>query len=404
MDRTRKNRNRRGKGSRSRSRSRNKNGFSNGENIAHVNTSRFQRKPYNSAVPNATKRQTFHDLLRRYNRISPPDLDKWFTFYKSILSTPIYLIECHASMCVSASCEWEPTFHLPAKTILMNLTHGGEYCTTGYHGAQIAKIHFSEIQKYAVASSSEDITIMHPDAPFLSELSRATNCEYPNFECTFHDTSKKRMLTGVFDLKKTPYDGFVYENNLLTDLDHDEKWSLKEVIKHRYKTSGISKGIFIFTGCTSESSENISNRGDLTRFNDLRDLIRIENLKYSMQLPTLPISLIRRKYPAFEILDKGMRSYEFVNSDDRLVRIPPQHRKVRHPSALAMAEEAFQLEIPFETAFPTPAAEEYVGQFKIYERAKIMYDKLVANAETDKKNKAKLLEQEKYKKEFPQFF
>jgi len=325
--------------------------------------------------------------------------DIWLPFYYDLLETPIYHIRCHARMCIEPSCfppavlKRETTFHLPPSTFLLNLTAGGEVCWMPSTITDALHQQKDSIRNLLAVRDRSDILYADPgtvsvvaaetetENRLLSLLNRATDCVYPNFYCNLRLDDK--LKSGIYMVAKSvsmtvhatsvarPYS--LHDNKIIDETtvspSADGIWTLQEIINTVYTKTGIPKGIFIFTGCTSEQPLDKITKATLSEFNRQRQLIRIEDLRYSTRVPTLQSSTVRAIFPRlrdFVVRDLGYARFKIAKPQvsQLLSLIEPtgsinsKQSKIpmlAEPSALTMAEMAHLLDESVDDLFPEPA-------------------------------------------------
>ena len=168
----------------------------------------------------------------------------WEASVQKIRSMPIFYISCHASIIMSM-----PTFKIPKSVFILNTTSGGEFCMGGSELDRSIYDHRKHLHKLLIIDDIRDIPTEPMDArlryqsikkikykqPFLSKFKRATDCEYPNFLCTFEELGSDDL--GVYNITTKNFP-FVNKNSLIID---------REII-HKIRSKNA---IYIFAGCST---------------------------------------------------------------------------------------------------------------------------------------------------------
>ena len=214
------------------------------------------------------------------------DVKLWLPFIEMLKQLPIYLIICHASLCISSTkCNnGKGTFKLNKNSFLLNLSAGGEYVWFNDKMIQTIISNKEEIPLYLGVTDRSDINTLTDDyTPLLSLMNRATECDYPIFNCTFNDP--KRPSFGVYTISKQML--LTQNDNMFKDFNRSRNWELNEIIEQVYSMTRTTNGIFVFSGCSDAHEIDMKNHASMLKFNTLRQIIRIEDLAYSSKVPTL---------------------------------------------------------------------------------------------------------------------
>jgi hypothetical protein len=279
--------------------------------------------------------------------MKPPSLKLWSSFKDEIMSTPVYFINCHGSVCSSyVECgkgnkraltpkEQKigiPSFRVPKSTYILSLTSGDEYCLVGGRFINEVIMNTNNFRKLLLVNDRKTdlrgLDSMHPgQRSLIGSLYRATECWYPNIGCSFLDeeldhTREKEekgapvalgvneVVSGVFPLDDIPartvYSGVLQTLNNTTQSmikigtrgDHGRigpygigTWYLDDIINHVYATTGNHKGIFVFAGCTSHYVPDSAKASEDIR--KCQQLIYEADNTYGTTKPTLDAEAIR---------------------------------------------------------------------------------------------------------------
>ena len=248
------------------------------------------------------------NTIQMHPRVS---LDSFRVLYEEIMSIPVYLILCHGAICKSyADCEvprkekGSPKFMIPESTYILNVTSGGEYCMYSPADSLLFKEEEQNLRKLLLIDDRNDTVLANATGyPLLTTLMRATEVDYPNIRCSFTDP----ILTdlGIYNLSTT--DEFISKNSLFDVQRGTAVWLLDDLIAETYRVTGNSKGIFLFTGCTSGFRDNAQTAKAV---DDAETLLYLAETSYSRIKPTLSVerlkglgavpTTIRTIYPLYE--------------------------------------------------------------------------------------------------------
>jgi len=298
----------------------------------------------NKNTRKANRRNTWSELADKYPRMNPnvnlpagaryippgtvklnppTALPNWKRLVDKITHTPIYIIICHASLCISyASCGTPtrkqrdpgiPKFRIPPDTYILNLTEGGQYCLFGGAEAMLAETSKDQFRNILLLDDLEDVYRGKGKHPFVSSVMRATTGSvYPNIGCTFKEKPGLLNENGVFDLDK-PVPRIINEHSLIKYNEKgyytDETWYLDDIINHIYAKTGIPRGIFVFAGCTSgfkQATTAANLNGPIaSAIVDGVQLIRDAEYEYRSIVPTLDRKTIMREAPEHMAINLG---------------------------------------------------------------------------------------------------
>ena len=298
----------------------------------------------NKNTRKANRRNTWSMLANKYPRLDPSvnlpagaryippgtatlypptPLPNWKKLVEKITNTPIYLIICHASLCISyASCKTPsrkqkgggiPTFSIPPDTYILNLTEGGQYCLFGGAEAVLASINKDQFRNILLLDDLEDVFRGKGKYPFISSAMRATTGSiYPNIGCTFREKPDILNENGVFDLEK-PIPRIINTYSLIKYDElgpyKDDTWYLDDIIKNTYTKTGIPRGIFVFAGCTSgfKQAKKAANLNGPIASAILKgvQLIRDAEYEYRSNVGTIDRATIIREAPEHTAINIG---------------------------------------------------------------------------------------------------
>jgi hypothetical protein len=337
------------------------------------------------------KEQKFIEKLRK-------KLPDFKIFRDEIKNTPVYLIFCHGSYTTSyerrpdrhftdeEKTHGMPSFKLSDSTYILHLSAINEYGVVEPDRLLEPVVFHQDNNDFRkvllVNDRKTDVeglkTPKKGQKNFIATLNRATGCEYPNQVCTFFDSVnadgekgapipdlswlEKRL--GVYSLDRldymfnhtkdvrrlepTPENVFNNEEySLLKTGTYGSDgrvgpggngiWFLDEIINYIYKQSGIPKGIFVVSSCTT--SDGIGDRLGMAIddvqamvthadniYNYLRPVLNLVEMKVAKQEDWIPHAKLfkddfilsknerQRVFNAQEhIVSKLRASYFFVN-------------------------------------------------------------------------------------------
>ena len=260
--------------------------------------------------------------------VSPPtSLKAWARLTNEVLTIPIYLIACHSALCISyESCKTPsrkqqrlgiPTFRIPSHTYIMNFTSGGEYCLFNASLAIRVKSTATEFRKLLLLNDRADVREgeeAHEHGFVRSVVRAAPDAVYPNISCTFKEDKGDNEL-GVFNVEET--DIFTNEHSLIKHTDpgpypeDPESWYLDDIINETYKRTKTTRGIFIFSGCTSgfkqaKTKANLNGSAGKA-ISDAESLIRMADVEYGTKVHGLDREMIESINPTLVPTNFGIR-------------------------------------------------------------------------------------------------
>jgi hypothetical protein len=202
-----------------------------------------------------------------------------------------------------------PTFKIPKSVFILNTTSGGEFCMGGSELDKSIYNHRKHLHKLLIIDDIRDIPTEPMDArlryqsikkikykqPFLSKFKRATDCDYPNFLCTFEELGSDDL--GVYNITTKNFP-FVNKNSLIKDTEINPRtktndWFLEDII-HKIRSKNA---IYIFAGCSTGEWENTNIKTNMYRTIDkttdtVQTLIYNAETAFSTQISTLPLELL----------------------------------------------------------------------------------------------------------------
>lgn len=269
-----------------------------------------------------------------------PTLRKWTAFKNEIMNTPVYFINCHGSVCsnylrcgkgntremtLEESAIGIPSFKVPKSTYILNLTSGDEYCLVGPRLINDIIFNINNFRKILLVNDRKtDVRGLKNLEPgehsLITSLNRATQCWYPNIGCSFLDDDidirrESESAGRAVDLTDDEKSSGVFNLDAISKIDFGENmrsvdnatqsmiriathgepgrmgpygigmWYLDDIINHVYKTTGISKGIFVFAGCTSHYLPESTAAAEDIR--NCQKLIYQADNEYGTKQPTL---------------------------------------------------------------------------------------------------------------------
>lgn len=191
-------------------------------------------------------------------------------FIMDIMELPMFIVSGHACLCpLSGPCKPDasPLFTLPEDTYMMSWVAPEEIFCDINSEEMIYKNRFQLLQYLYHHSQSDILRGPKVKHSFFDGLKRAvggtvdgTRMEYPNARFLFNPSpyvEPEQNPFGVYRIDK----GTPVLNNSASIIKQttggtDDQWFLKDIMEECFRKEGVSRGVFILSGCFTRCNED----------------------------------------------------------------------------------------------------------------------------------------------------